>query len=115
MIFGRVETESSSEFIVLCDGARSGRITIGEKHDVAAEGGVRLSGTSGGIARSGGTVSVGRRRRTRGSENERSDHGETRGEMERKQLTFVKELIGRTERGGSLTRRNRDGEFEIRG
>lgn len=115
MILRRTGTESRSELVVLSDGARSGGIAIGEKHDVAVERGVRLSGASGGIARRGGAVSVGRRRRTGGGENERPDHGEARGEMERKQLTFVEELISGTERGGGLTRRNGDGEFEIGG
>lgn len=59
----------------------------------------------GGIARRGGAVSFGRRRRrSGGSENERPDHGEAWGEMERKQLAFVEELIGGTERGGGLMR-----------
>lgn len=115
MILRRIGTESRSELIVLRDGARSRGIALRKKHDVAIERGVRFGRAFGGIARRSGAVRIRRRRRTGGGENERSDHGEARGEMERKQLTFVEELIGRTERGGGLTRGNRDGEFEIGG
>ena len=68
-------------------------------------------GAAGGVARGrrvGGGGGAG------GSE-ERADHGEAWGEVERQQLALVEQLVGRAESGGGFARGNGNGEFEVRG
>lgn len=51
-----------------------------------------------------------------GREKKCANHGNTRGKMKRKKLTFVKEVVGGAEiGGGGFPGRKGNGEFEIGG
>lgn len=90
------------ELVFLGYGAGARRVAVGEKREVAGEGGVRVVGAAAGGVACGGGGGGG----AGGGEEERADHGDALGEVEREELTLVEEFIGGAESGGGFARRD---------
>lgn len=88
------------ELVFLCYGARTRRVAVGKKCKVTGEGGVRVVGAAAGRVACGSGSGGGAGR----GEEERADHGDALGEMEREELTLVEEFIGGAECGGGFAR-----------
>lgn len=104
---GRVIVEAFEVIVegVVSGGARAGRVAVREEGEVGGEGGVGVVGaTAGGVTGGGGGGGGGGG--AGGGEEERADHGDALGEVQREELALVEQLIRRAQCCGRFSRRN---------